>query len=71
MPEWKEVANDPWTHRLAVPGGWLYCVTTLSGDGQEYRCSLAYVPAPPEGEEDPDLAKCDCKGEHTCEGHRA
>lgn len=44
MNEWEEVANDPWTLRLKVPGGWLYNVVALSEDGQQYRNAVTFVP---------------------------
>ncbi len=44
MTEWEEVANNPWTLRLKVPGGWLYCVVALSGE--QYRNAIAFVPDP-------------------------
>jgi hypothetical protein len=42
--KWEEVANDPWTLRLPVPGGWLYCIVALTDNGKEYRNAIAFVP---------------------------
>ena len=40
--KWEEVANDPWTQRLRIPGGWLYNVIVLNEAG--YSISTVFVP---------------------------
>ena len=40
--QWEEVASDPWTMRLRVPGGWLYCVADLTDNIH----SVTFVPDP-------------------------
>lgn len=42
--EWEEIANDPWTLRLPVPGGYLYNVVSLSESGAQYVNAVAFVP---------------------------
>lgn len=44
LTSWEEVASDPWTLRLQVPGGWLYNVVSLTEDGSQYTNSAVFVP---------------------------
>jgi len=55
--DWEHITGPPYgrrTHRLPVPGGWVYRVET-----QDHSDSTCFVPAPPNIDLCP---KCSCPG---------